>query len=73
MSCIVHNIFKYKYFCMLLTILNFFYVYLRRSGQGGFFLPLSGGVDSSSVASIVFSMCCLVVDAIQRGGECVLC
>lgn len=41
--------------------------YLRRSGQGGFFLPLSGGVDSSSVASIVFSMCHLVVNAIQRG------
>ena len=34
--------------------------YLRRSGQSGFFLPLSGGVDSSSVACIVYSMCSLV-------------
>ena len=34
--------------------------YLRRSGQGGFFLPLSGGVDSSSTAVIVYSMCNLV-------------
>lgn len=42
--------------------------YLRRSGQGGFFLPLSGGVDSSSVALIVFSMCRMVVDAINAGG-----
>uniref|UniRef100_A0A182MPM7 Glutamine-dependent NAD(+) synthetase n=1 Tax=Anopheles culicifacies TaxID=139723 RepID=A0A182MPM7_9DIPT len=41
--------------------------YLRRSGQGGFFLPLSGGVDSSSTAIIVYSMCRLVVDAIEQG------
>lgn len=41
--------------------------YLRRSGQGGFFLPLSGGVDSSSTACIVHSMCRLVVEAIQHG------
>lgn len=27
--------------------------YLRRSGQGGFFLPLSGGADSSSTATLV--------------------
>ena len=43
--------------------------YLRRSGQGGFFLPLSGGVDSSSTATIVYSMCNLVVKAIDRGDE----
>ncbi|KAG7268567.1 hypothetical protein CRUP_036324 [Coryphaenoides rupestris] len=30
--------------------------YLRRSGQAGFLLPLSGGVDSSSTACIVYSM-----------------
>ncbi|XP_052901212.1 glutamine-dependent NAD(+) synthetase isoform X1 [Anopheles moucheti] len=41
--------------------------YLRRSGQGGFFLPLSGGVDSSSTAIIVYSMCRLVVEAIEQG------
>ncbi|CAG0881319.1 unnamed protein product [Darwinula stevensoni] len=46
--------------------------FLRRSGQGGFFLPLSGGVDSSSVACIIFSMCHLVVDTIQKGVEEVL-
>jgi NAD+ synthase (glutamine-hydrolysing) len=31
--------------------------YLRRSGAAGFFLPLSGGADSSSVATIVGVMC----------------
>lgn len=34
--------------------------YLRRSKMGGFFLPLSGGSDSSAVAAIVGSMCHLV-------------
>ena len=34
--------------------------YLRRSKQAGFFLPLSGGVDSTSVACIVYSMCEMV-------------
>ena len=43
--------------------------YLRRSGQGGFFLPLSGGVDSSSTATIVYSMCNLVVKAVERGDD----
>ncbi|XP_058064465.1 glutamine-dependent NAD(+) synthetase [Anopheles bellator] len=46
--------------------------YLRRSGQGGFFLPLSGGVDSSSTAVIVYSMCRLVVRAIAAGDPHVL-
>lgn len=46
--------------------------YLRRSGQGGFFLPLSGGVDSSSTATIVHSMCRLVVEAISAGNVQVL-
>ena len=36
--------------------------YLRRSGASGFFLPLSGGADSSSVAAIVGAMCSLVVN-----------
>ena len=39
------------------------------SGQGGFFLPLSGGVDSSSTACLVYSMCVLLVEAVQRGSE----
>lgn len=46
--------------------------YLRRSGGGGFFLPLSGGVDSSSTAIIVYSMCRLVCDSVQEGDEQVL-
>ncbi|XP_077375457.1 glutamine-dependent NAD(+) synthetase [Festucalex cinctus] len=46
--------------------------YLRRSGQGGFLLPLSGGVDSSSVACIVYSMCVLVCHAIENGNNQVL-
>ncbi|KAK7065400.1 Glutamine-dependent NAD(+) synthetase [Halocaridina rubra] len=46
--------------------------YLRRSGQGGFLLPLSGGVDSSSTATIVFSMCHLIVKAVAKGDEKVL-
>lgn len=43
--------------------------YLRRSGQGGYFLPLSGGADSSSTATLVYSMCTLVLEAIHRGDE----
>ena len=31
--------------------------YLRRSGQRGYFLPLSGGADSSSTAALVGIMC----------------
>lgn len=38
--------------------------YLRRSGSAGFFLPLSGGADSSSVAAIVGVMCGLAVNAV---------
>lgn len=38
--------------------------YLRRSGAAGFFLPLSGGADSSSVAAIVGAMCRMVFDAV---------
>lgn len=42
--------------------------YLRRSGAGGFLLPLSGGADSASVAAIVGAMCQMVVHAavVQR-------
>ncbi len=42
--------------------------YLRRSGAGGFLLPLSGGADSAAVAAIVASMCRLAVDAAQARG-----
>ncbi|XP_071496482.1 glutamine-dependent NAD(+) synthetase-like [Diadema antillarum] len=46
--------------------------YLRKSAQGGFFLPLSGGIDSSSTACIVHSMCRLVCQAVGEGEETVL-
>ena len=38
--------------------------YLRRSGAGGYFIPLSGGADSGAVATLVGSMCQLVAKAI---------
>ncbi|KAH9261958.1 NAD+ synthetase [Batrachochytrium salamandrivorans] len=34
--------------------------YIRRTQSGGYFLPLSGGIDSCSSALIVYSMCELV-------------
>ncbi|KAK0053547.1 glutamine-dependent NAD(+) synthetase [Biomphalaria pfeifferi] len=46
--------------------------YLRRSGQGGYFLPLSGGIDSSSSACVVASMCHLICDAVAAGNRIVL-
>ncbi|GAB6030278.1 Glutamine-dependent NAD(+) synthetase [Chamberlinius hualienensis] len=46
--------------------------YLRRSKTSGYFLPLSGGVDSSSTACIVSSMCHLVTQAVTDGNEQVL-
>eukprot|EP00808_Paulinella_micropora_P029108 g24370.t1 len=46
--------------------------YLRRSGSTGFFLPLSGGADSSSTAAIVGAMCTLVFQACQKGDPQVL-
>ncbi|XP_074523390.1 glutamine-dependent NAD(+) synthetase [Halichoeres trimaculatus] len=46
--------------------------YLRRSGQAGFLLPLSGGVDSSSTACIVYSMCELLCRAVQDNNMQVL-
>ena len=39
--------------------------YLRKSGLNGFFLPLSGGSDSSSTAIIVFSMCKILFDKFE--------
>ena len=46
--------------------------YLRRSGASGYFLPLSGGADSSSTAAIVYSMCRMVADAVRRGDAAAL-
>ena len=41
--------------------------YLRRSRQAGYFLPLSGGIDSCATAVIIHSMCRLVDQAIKKG------
>ncbi|KAI9017590.1 hypothetical protein BC832DRAFT_572628 [Gaertneriomyces semiglobifer] len=46
--------------------------YLRRSKQGGFFLPLSGGLDSCATALIVYSMCDMVVKACANGEKQVI-
>jgi NAD+ synthase (glutamine-hydrolysing) len=42
--------------------------YLRRSRTQGYFLPLSGGIDSCATACIIHSMTRLVVQACQKGG-----
>ena len=46
--------------------------FLRRSKASGFFLPLSGGLDSCSVATIVYSMCRLVVGKVEENDAQVL-
>lgn len=46
--------------------------YLRRSKAAGYFVPLSGGIDSCATATIVYSMCRLVIAAIEEGNEQVI-
>ena len=46
--------------------------YLRRSGAGGYFIPLSGGADSGAVATLVGSMCQLVAQAIREEDTAVI-
>ena len=46
--------------------------YLRRSGMAGFFVPLSGGADSSSVVAQVGIMCQIVATEAQAGNELVI-
>ena len=41
--------------------------YLRRSGARGFFIALSGGADSASVAAMVASMAFEIFKSIQNG------
>ncbi|KAK6750829.1 hypothetical protein RB195_002662 [Necator americanus] len=43
--------------------------YLRRSKMSGYFVPLSGGQDSSSVAAMVRLMCNKVCDAVRKRRE----
>uniref|UniRef100_A0A8C7W8K7 Glutamine-dependent NAD(+) synthetase n=1 Tax=Oncorhynchus mykiss TaxID=8022 RepID=A0A8C7W8K7_ONCMY len=52
----------------MLPIINSSYFCL----PAGFLLPLSGGVDSSSTACIVYSMCVLVCQAVRDGNTQVL-
>ncbi|KAL2917487.1 glutamine-dependent NAD(+) synthetase [Polyrhizophydium stewartii] len=42
--------------------------YLRRTKAGGYFLPLSGGIDSCASALIVYSMCELVHKNLAKPG-----
>ncbi|KAJ9110837.1 glutamine-dependent NAD(+) synthetase [Naganishia cerealis] len=46
--------------------------YLRRSRMSGYFLPLSGGIDSCATACIIHSMCRLVVKTAQQGDRQVI-
>lgn len=46
--------------------------YLRRSRTQGYFIPLSGGIDSCATSVIVFSMCRLVIKACKDGNKQVL-
>lgn len=41
--------------------------YLVHSKSAGFLIPLSGGLDSASTATLVFSMCRMVFKAIEAG------
>ena len=43
------------------AVARYLWDYLVISNHGGFFLPLSGGVDSSSTAMLVYVMCDLLV------------
>ncbi|KAL1412074.1 glutamine-dependent NAD(+) synthetase [Vanrija albida] len=46
--------------------------YLRRSKTQGYFVPLSGGIDSCATAVIVHSMCRLVAKAAAEGNKQVI-
>ncbi|TFY53186.1 hypothetical protein EVJ58_g9591 [Rhodofomes roseus] len=46
--------------------------YLRRSRTQGYFVPLSGGIDSCATSVIVYSMCRLVADAAKNDDEQVI-
>ncbi|GMG40519.1 unnamed protein product [Ambrosiozyma monospora] len=46
--------------------------YVRRCKGSGFFIPLSGGIDSCATSVIVYSMCRLVVEACEAGNTQVI-
>ncbi|KAF5021846.1 hypothetical protein F66182_6103 [Fusarium sp. NRRL 66182] len=45
---------------------------VRRSKTSGYLVPLSGGIDSCATATLVYSMCRLVIEAIKAGNEDVI-
>uniref|UniRef100_A0A1I7TD81 Glutamine-dependent NAD(+) synthetase n=1 Tax=Caenorhabditis tropicalis TaxID=1561998 RepID=A0A1I7TD81_9PELO len=47
----------------------YLWTYLRRSGLAGYFIPLSGGQDSSAVAAMVRLMCEKVCGAVKKRRE----
>ena len=47
----------------------FLWDFLRRSPAAGFFIPLSGGIDSCATSVIVFGMCRLAFDAIHNSDD----
>ena len=47
--------------------------YLRRSRVNGYFVPLSGGIDSCATAIITFSMCRQVAEAARAGSTSSVC
>ncbi|KAF2842686.1 glutamine-dependent NAD(+) synthetase [Patellaria atrata CBS 101060] len=50
----------------------FLWDYLRRSRQAGYFIPLSGGIDSCATSVMVFNMCRMVLQAIDEGDKQVI-
>ncbi|KAH9893292.1 glutamine-dependent NAD(+) synthetase with GAT domain-containing protein [Cubamyces lactineus] len=46
--------------------------YLRRSRTQGYFIPLSGGIDSCATSVIVYSMCRLVAESARNGDKQVI-
>ncbi|XXH01219.1 hypothetical protein Hte_007573 [Hypoxylon texense] len=51
---------------------SYLWDYLRRCGAAGYLVPLSGGIDSCATATIVFSMCRLVIEACKAGNKQVI-
>jgi NAD+ synthase (glutamine-hydrolysing) len=45
--------------------------FLVRSKAAGFFIPLSGGLDSASTAALVYSMCTIAMKALAEGNQSV--
>jgi NAD+ synthase (glutamine-hydrolysing) len=45
--------------------------FLVRSKAAGFFIPLSGGLDSAATATLVYSMCTIAMKALKEGNKSV--